>query len=67
MLSHSFEPELQLLQTDYAAFAISAAVWVHVSSRTGWSDFNTEVIWARYYTQEICLLHFNDILNKITN
>lgn len=69
MLSHSFEPELQLLllQTDYAAFAISTAVWVHVNSWTSWSDFNTEVIWARYYTQEICPLPFNDILNKITN
>lgn len=55
MLSHSFEPELQLLllQTDYAAFAISATLRVNISSRTGCSDFSTEVIWERYYTLQV--------------
>lgn len=67
MLLHTFEPDLQLVNINYTAFAINAAVQIYVSSRSGHSDFKTEKLYGQGIThcrfkKEICFLYINDTL-----
>lgn len=45
MLLHIFEPKLQLVSINYAAFAVHTAVPIYVSSRSVHSDFSTEKLY----------------------
>lgn len=66
MLLHIFEPELQLVSINDAAFAVHTAVPIYVSSRSVHSDFRTEKLYGLnrvYYGSKKEITEFFFFLN----